>query len=175
MFSRAMGFVTSRVLALLAWLLKAVPEATGVLFDLSASLAAAPDYLAGQGVADRTELVEGSFLSEVPEGDLHVVSNVMHNWDDDNVRPLAGNCARSAPPGGWLIAIEPVLPSVPDPSLGHLMDMLMMTLVGGEERTREEHQALIEPAGYAFTRDVPLTLGGSGTRAPWRVLEFRRI
>jgi SAM-dependent methyltransferase len=198
-FSRAMSFVTSRVLTaltaagyrppacqrivdvggnrgtLLAWLLKTVPEATGVLFDLPASLAAAPDYLAVQGVADRTELVAGSFLSEVPAGDLHVLSNVLHNWDDENVRLLAGNCARSVPPGGWLIIIEPVLPSGPEPALGHLMDILMMTMSGGRERTREEHQALIEPAGYAFTRDAPLPLGSLGTQAPWRVLEFRRL
>jgi hypothetical protein len=198
-FSRAMSFFTSRELAaltaadyrppacqrivdvggnrgtMLAWLLRAVPEATGVLFDLPASLAAAPDYLAVQGVADRTELAAGSFLSEVPEGDLHVLSNVLHNWDDDNVRLLAGNCARSAPPDGWLIVIEPVLPSGPEPALGHLIDILMMTLIGGRERTREEHRALIEPAGYAYMRDVPLALGSSGAQAPWRVLEFRRL
>jgi hypothetical protein len=196
-FFRAMGYVTSRMLAaltaadyrppacqrivdvggsrgtLLAWLLKAAPGAAGVLFDRPESLAAAPDYLASAGVADRAELVEGDFLTEVPEGDLHVLSQVLHNWDDEHVRQIARNCQRSAWPGASLIVIEPVLPSVPEPAVGHLMDILMMTLLGGRERTREQHQALIEPAGYAFTREVPLQAGHGG-QPPWRILEFRR-
>jgi SAM-dependent methyltransferase len=197
-FSRAMGYVTTRVLAglaaagyrppdgkrivdvggnrgtLLAWLLKAVPEATGVVIDLPGSLAAAPGYLAAEGVADRTELVPGSFLAGVPAGDVHVVSNVLHNWDDASVRLLAANCARSAPPGGWLVVIEPAFPTVPAPAMGPLMDMLMMVLMGGSERTRESLQALIEPAGYTFAREISLPLWNSGSHA-WRVLEFRRL
>ena len=197
-FSRAMGFVTSRVLAalagagyrlpaggrvvdvggnrgtLLAWLLHDMPEATGVLYDLAGSLAAAPGFLAAESVADRTEIVEGSFLDHVPDGDVHVISNVLHNWDDEHVRQVAANCARAARPGGWLVVIEPTLPSVPEPAMGQLMDILMMVMLGGRERALEEHQALIEPAGYALARDVPLPLGKVGTQAPWRVMEFRR-
>jgi hypothetical protein len=196
-FSRAMGYATSRLLAaltaadyrpppcqriidvggnrgtLLAWFLTAVPGATGVVFDRPESLAAAPDYLASAGVADRTELVAGSFLTEVPDGDLHVLSQVLHNWDDENVRRIAGNCARAARPGGSLVVIEYVLPPVPEPAAGHLMDILMMVLVGGRERTLEEHRALIEPAGYAFTGEVPVGIT-TGGQPPWRVLEFRR-
>jgi hypothetical protein len=196
-FSRAMGFVTLQTLAalaaagyrppdgerivdvggnrgtLLAWLLKAVPGATGVLFDRPESLYAAPDYLAAEGVADRTELVPGSFLDGVPAGDVHVLSNILHNWDDANVRVLAGHCARSAPPGGWLVVIEPAFPAALEPSFGQFMDILMMVLMGGSERTREYLQSLIEPAGYAFTREIPLPLWNSGPYA-WRVLEFRR-
>lgn len=198
-FAGAMGFITSRVLTgldaagyrppagarrivdvggnrgtLLAWLLKAAPEASGVLFDLPEPLAAAPGYLAGQQVADRTELVAGSFLDTVPEGDLHVLSNVLHNWDDDKARLIAANCARAARPGGWLVVIEAGVPSDPGPALGALMDVAMMVMIGGRERTVEENQALIEPAGYTLAREVPLPLGGDPRRPPWRVLEFRR-
>jgi hypothetical protein len=117
-FSRAMGYATSRLLealtaagyrpppcqriidvggnrgTLLAWFLAAVPGATGVVFDRPESLAAAPDYLASAGVADCAELVAGSFLTEVPNGDLHVLSQVLHNWDDENVRRIAGFTSR---------------------------------------------------------------------------------
>jgi predicted O-methyltransferase YrrM len=196
-FFRAMGYVTSRMLAaltaadyrppagqrivdvggsrgtLLAWLLKAVPGAAGVLFDRPESLAGAPDYLASAGVTDRVELVAGNFLAEVPEGDLHVLSQVLHNWDDERVAQIARNCRRSARPGASLIVIEPVLPPVPEPAVGHLMDILMMTLLGGRERTRDQHQALIEPAGYTLARGVPLH-AGRGAQPPWQILEFRR-
>jgi SAM-dependent methyltransferase len=196
-FSGAMGHATSCLLAalteagyrppssqrivdvggnrgtLLAWFLKAVPGATGVVFDRPESLAAAPGYLASAGVADRADLVEGSFLTEVPDGDLHLLSQVLHNWDDENVRLIAVNCARAARPGGWLVVIEYVLPTGPEPSAGHMIDMIMMTLFGGRERTLEEHRALIEPAGYTFARGGPVG-NHAGWQPPWSVLEFRR-
>lgn len=196
-FSRAMGYATSRLLAamtgagyrppsarrivdvggnrgtMLAWFLKALPEATGVLFDRPESLTVAPGYLASAGVADRTELVPGNFLTEVPDGDVHVLSQVLHNWDDENVRRIVANCARAARPDGSLVVIEYVLPPVPQPVVGHVMDVLMMVLVGGRERTLEEHRALIEPAGYTFTREVPVG-APPGQQPPWRLLEFRR-
>jgi predicted O-methyltransferase YrrM len=196
-FSRAMGYVTSRLLAamtaaayrppparrivdvggnrgtVLAWFLAAAPEAAGVLFDRPESLAVAPAFLASAGVADRTELVPGNFLVEVPDGDLHVLGHVVHNWDDANVRRIVANCARAARPGGALVVVEFVLPPVPEQAIGPVMDLLMMLLVGGRERTVEEHRGLIEPAGYAFTREVPLG-APPGQPPPWRLLEFRR-
>jgi SAM-dependent methyltransferase len=196
-FSRAMGYATSRLLmamtsagyhppaaqrivdvggsrgTLLAWFLKALPEATGVLFDRPESLAAAPGFLASAGVADRTELVPGNFLAEVPDGDMHVLSQVLHNWDDENIRCIVANCARAARPRGSLVVIEYVLPPVPEPVVGQVMDVLMMVLLGGRERTLDEHRALIEPAGYTFTREVPVG-APAGQQPPWRLLEFLR-
>ena len=196
-FSRAMGYVTSRLLAamtaagyrppparrivdvggnrgtVLAWFLAAAPEAAGVLFDRPESLAVAPAFLASAGVADRTELVPGNFLVEVPDGDLHVLGHVVHNWDDENVRRIVANCARAGRPGGSLVVVEFVLPPVPEQAIGPVMDLLMMLLVGGRERTVAEHRGLIEPAGYTFTREVPLG-APPGQPPPWRLLEFRR-
>jgi predicted O-methyltransferase YrrM len=192
-----MGYATSRLLAgmtvagyrppsaerivdvggsrgtVLTWFLQAAPEATGVLFDRPESLATAPGFLAAAGVADRTDLVTGNFLSEVPEGDLHVLCQVLHNWDDENVRRIVANCARAARPGGSLVVIEYVLPAMAEPAAGALLDILMMVLLGGSERTLDEHRELIEPAGYTFTREIPLG-APPGQQPPWRLLEFRR-
>jgi O-methyltransferase domain/Dimerisation domain len=154
---------------LLAYLLQAQPTSSGVLLDRAEALAEAPGYLAGAGVADRVELVTGDFLREVPEGDLHVLSHVLHNWDDEHVRTIAGHCHRASHPGGGLMVIEYLLPDDPEPSLAHLMDLIMMMVVGGRERTRAEHEALLGPAGYTLVRETPLT-----EALPWRVLEFER-
>jgi hypothetical protein len=89
----------------------------------------------------------GNFLTQAPDGDLHVLSQVMHNWDDHNVRRIAGNCARAARPGGSLVLIEYTLPPVPEPANGHLQDILMMVLFGGRERTLQEHR---EPSPSDF-------------------------
>jgi hypothetical protein len=81
---------------LLAYLLRVLPDATGVLLDRAEALAAAPGYLAGAGVAGRVELVTGDFLREVPaDGDLYVLSQVLHNWGDDHVATIVGNCHRA--------------------------------------------------------------------------------
>jgi hypothetical protein len=154
---------------LLAYLLQARPAATGVLLDRAEALAGAPGYLAAAGVADRVELVTGDFLREVPGGDLHVLCQVLHNWDDEHVRTIVGHCHRASHPGGGLMVIEYVLPDDPEPSLAHLLDLIMMLVVGGRERIRAEHEALIGPAGYHLVRDTPVT-----DVLPWRVLEFER-
>lgn len=152
---------------LLAYLLQVLPTASGVLLDRAEALYEAPGYLAGAGVADRAELVTGDFLREVPRGDLHVLSHVLHNWDDEHVRTIVGNCHRAGHPGGGLMIIEYLLPDGPEPSLSHLMDLIMMVVVGGRERTRAEFEALAGPAGYTLARDTSLT-----EVLPWRILEF---
>lgn len=197
-FAGAMGYVTSRVLAgltaidyrppdgvrrvvdvggnrgtTLAWLLKAAPGAAGVLFDRPESLAAASEFLAEQQVTDRVELVGGSFLDQVPDGDLHVLSNVLHDWDDDRARQIVANCGRASRPGGWLVVIEADVPSVPEPSVGPLLDVAMMVTFGGRVRTREEHQALAGPAGYTLAREVPIPTAANQPPS-WRALEFQR-
>ncbi len=152
---------------LLAYLLQALPTARGVLLDRAEALAEAPRYLSSAGVADRAELVTGDFLREVPHGDLHVLSHVLHNWDDEHVRAIAGRCHQAGHPGGGLMVIEYLLPDDAGPSLAHIMDLIMMLVLGGRERTRAELEVLLGPAGYRLVRDTPLT-----ERLPWRILEF---
>lgn len=67
------------------------------------------------------------------------------------------------------MVIEYILPDDPAPSLAHLLDLIMMLVVGGRERTRAEHEALLGPAGYTLVRETPVT-----DVLPWRVLEFER-
>ena len=153
---------------LLAHLLRTDPESTGILFDRKEALAEAPGFLASAGVADRAELVPGSFMEGVPAGgDLYVLSQVLHNWDDERVRAIVGHCHRASRPGGSLIVIEYVLPDGPEPSLVHLMDLIMLSALGGRERTSGQHAALLASCGYTLVRNTPLD-----KVLPWRILEF---
>jgi predicted O-methyltransferase YrrM len=155
----------------LAYLLRALPSAGGVLLDRAEALAGAPGYLAGAGVGDRVELVAGDFLREVPPGgDLYVLSQILHNWDDERARAIVRNCHRAGRPGSGLLVIDWVLPEGPEPSLAHLMDLIMMMILGGRERTRAEHEAMLGPEGYELVRDTPLD-----AVLPWRILEFQRV
>lgn len=156
---------------LLGQLLLRAPRARGVLFDHGQPLIEAPGVLAACGVADRAELVDGDFLREVPPGgDLYIISQAIHNYDDEHVRTILANIHRASRPGGSLLVIESVVPSGPQPSSAHLLDVLVMLATEGRERTREQHEALLGSAGYRLTRDIPLSRGF----LPWHILESRR-
>jgi SAM-dependent methyltransferase len=154
---------------LLAYMLRAAPGARGVLFDRAEAMAEAPAVLATAGLDGRVEIVAGDFFDHVPDGDLHIVSNVLHDWEDDDARRIVANCHRASRPGGTLLVVGLLLPSPPRPSLAHTMDLLMMVVEGGRERTLEELQSLMAAEGYAFARDTPLE-----DVLPWHIVEFRR-
>jgi predicted O-methyltransferase YrrM len=155
----------------LAHLLDTAPNARGVLFDRAEALADAPAVLTSAGVADRVDLVDGDFFAAVPDGDVHVLANVLHDWSDDKAREIVAGCHRAGRPGGTLVVIGLLLPSTPEPSLAYLMDLQMMVMMdGGRERTLAEHRSLVAGEGYEFVRDVPI-----GEVMPAHILEFRRI
>jgi hypothetical protein len=153
---------------LLAYLLGADPGATGVVFDRAEALAEAPQVLAGAGLSGRAEAIPGDFLREVPPGDLYVLSQVLHNWRDEQVLAVLGNCRKAGRPGNSIMVIELMLPDGPEPSLAHIMDLIMLTTLGGRERTPAQHEALMAEEGYTLVRDTPLA-----RVLPWRILEFR--
>jgi hypothetical protein len=141
---------------LLADLLAAAPQATGVLFDRPEVIAEARPVIAARGLAERVELVGGDFLTEVPPGgDLYVLKSVLHDWDDAHALRILANCHRAAQPGSTLLLVEGVVPTEPEPSPLHLLNLSMLVQLGGRERTREQHQALLEAAGYQLKRVIP--------------------
>jgi len=157
--------------ALLAGLLRSAPGSRGVVFDRAEALSDTPAVLAGAGLASRAEIIAGDFFAGVPDGDLHVLSNVLHDWEDGQARRIVASCHRAGHPGGGLLVVGYLLPSSPEPSLAYLMDLLMMMVMGGRERTLAELRSLMASEGYDFARDVPL--GGSPAWRPWHVVEFR--
>ena len=157
---------------LLASLLRSAPGARGVVFDRAEALSDTPAVLAGAGLAGRTEIIAGDFFAEVPDGDLHVLSNVLHDWEDDEAKRIVANCHRAGRPGGGLLVVGYLMPSPPEPSLAYLMDLLMMMVMGGRERSLADLRSLMAAEGYELARDVPL--GDSPAWQPWHVVEFLR-
>jgi O-methyltransferase domain/Dimerisation domain len=146
--------------ALLADLLKAAPQATGVLFDRPEVIAEARSVIAASGLAERVELVGGDFLTEVPpSGDLYVLKSVLHNWDDAHALRILANCHGAALPGSTLLVVEGVVPTEPAPSPLHLFNLFMLVQAGGRERTREQHQALLDVVGYRLERVLSPRVG----------------
>ena len=157
---------------LLAALLAAAPRATGVLFDRPEVIAEARRGISARGLAQRVELVGGDFFTEVPPGgDLYVLKSVLHNWDDEQALQILTSAHRAAEPGSTLLVIEGVLPSEPEPSPLHLINLLMLVQLGGCTRTREQWQALLEAAGYRLDQVIPPL---PGEYLHWSLLEAHR-
>ncbi|MGH3853740.1 MAG: methyltransferase [Pseudonocardiaceae bacterium] len=157
---------------LLAALLEAAPQATGVLFDRPEVINAARPVITARGLAERVEFIGGDFFTEVPPGgDLYVLKSVLHDWDDAHALRILANCHRAARPGSTLLVVEGILPTEPEPSPTHLLNLSMLVQVGGRERTRRQHQALLEAAGYRLERVITPQPGGYSW---WSLLEAHR-
>ncbi|MBZ4417201.1 acetylserotonin O-methyltransferase [Myxococcus sp. RHSTA-1-4] len=142
---------------LLASILRQAPKARGVLFDQPQVVGSAGDVLRQAGVAGRCEKVGGDFFSAVPGGgDLYVLSNILHDWDNTRAEHILRNCRRAMVPSGRLLLVEMMLSSEHEPDLARMTDLNMLTLTGGKERTEAEFVALLARAGFRLSSVRPL-------------------
>ncbi|ARV57855.1 methyltransferase [Nostocales cyanobacterium HT-58-2] len=142
---------------LMTSILKAYPAIQGILFELPAVTAGTKELLRAQGVLDRCEVVAGSFLESVPSGgDAYILKYILHNWDDEDAIAILKNCHRAMKENGKLLLIEHVIPPNNEPFDGKFLDLVMMLVLGGCERTTEEYRTLLEASGFQLTRIVPM-------------------
>ena len=150
--------------SVLAGILEKYPQMRGILFDLEHVVAGAKPRLERLGLAGRVQLASGDFFQTVPTGgDAFVMKHIIHDWDDARALTILQNC-RKASPKAKVILLEAVLPSGNELHFGKLLDLEMLTLPGGRERTEEEFRALFAQACYRLTRVVP-------TKSPLSVIE----
>jgi hypothetical protein len=133
---------------LLAELLATHQELRGVLLELPDSIRAARGRLAEAGVLDRVSLVEGSFFDAVPDGgDVYVLARVLHNWTDENAGALLRRLGSAMPQGSRLFVFEKFLPEDAGSAAG-MVDLLMLGLLEGCDRTEVEYRELLDKAGF---------------------------
>lgn len=139
--------------AYLAGILRANPEVRGVLFDLPDVVDRAKPLLAEAGVIDRCEIDGGSFFDRVPgNGDIYVLTAVVHDWDDERALRILRTCRAAMPAHAVLLLGEPVLPDGPEPSIGKLLDLETLIGTTGRQRTESEFRDLLEQSGLRLTR-----------------------
>jgi hypothetical protein len=146
--------------ALLAALLRAHPQMHGVVFDQPHVVAGAPAVLEAAGIADRCEVVGGSFFDGVPPAaDAYLLKAILHDWDDEDAVRILRACRDAIAPDGALLVVERELGDPNENPDAKLSDLNMMVGPGGRERTTDEFSALLAAGGFALQRVVPTAIG----------------
>lgn len=128
--------------ALLRALLERVPGLRGVILDL-------PETDRDEAaLGDRVTFVAGSFFDKVPHGDAYVLSGILHDWDDEAASAILRTIRAAAPPNARLLVIDAVIPPGNEPHGNKWLDLLMLVLAGGRERTEPEWRSLLEDTGF---------------------------
>jgi len=153
---------------ILASVLRQYPKMRGVLFDLEHVIAGATTVDA-MGVRDRCQTVAGDFFKTVPAGgDAYIMKHIMHDWDNEKAGVILKNIRKAldGKPQGRLMLLEAVVKPGNEPDLAKLIDIEMLMLPGGKERTADEFSALFAANGFELTHIVP-------TQSPLCVIEGR--
>jgi hypothetical protein len=132
--------------SLLIGLLRLHPGLRGIVIDL-------PETVRDEAaLGDRIEFVQGSFFEHVPEGDVYILSTILHDWDDEHAAAILRTIRAAARPASQLLIIDAVVPPGNEPGGGKWLDLLMLALVAGKERTEAQWRELLRAGGWKPTR-----------------------
>jgi hypothetical protein len=152
---------------LLSAILRGNAHLKGILFDLPHVADGARGLMASAGIADRCEIHGGDFFAEVPAGgDVYILSWIIHDWDRGRAVSILKRCRQAMPTTGRLLLVEAVIPPGNEPHAGKIMDFVMLTALGGQERTKEQYEDLLQEAGFRLSAVVQ-------TASPMSVIEGR--
>ncbi len=158
---------------LLRGVLRATSGTSGVVFDTPRLAERAREAIRLDGLTDRCTVVSGDFFTEVPRaGDHYVLKWILHNWPDEPAVRILRRCRQAMTEHARLLVIEALLPEIPigtdHPQAPTTMDVSMLVVQGGQERTEAQYTELLAAAGFRLERVVP-------TASPYSILEARPV
>ncbi|MDG2380342.1 MAG: methyltransferase [Pirellulaceae bacterium] len=140
----------------LAKILEHHPALHGILFDLPHVVQRATETFQSAGLNDRCQIVGGDFFQSIPAGaDVYLMRHIIHDWDDDKSLRILQNCHAVMPENGKLLVVENVILSGNTPCSAKFLDLTMLLVPGGRERTEHEFRELFAKAGFELTRVIP--------------------
>jgi hypothetical protein len=142
---------------LLQAVLGASPDAAGVLFDLPQVI----DQISGTASA-RIKLQGGDFFKDpLPVCDAYLIMQVIHDWSDQQSVEILSAIRRVAPSHARLLLIEGIIPDDSKPSWIKMLDLFMLALHTGKERTRREFEHLLVASGFRLEKVIDIGMGTS--------------
>jgi len=141
--------------ALLMAVLNAAPQAKGIVFDEEYVVEETKRTLREKGFDKRCSTEAGSFFDFIPGGaDLYLMKMIIHDWNDEQCLQILNNCSKAMKTGSKLLVIESVIPEGNDPHPGKFMDINMLAMTGGRERTEKEFASLFAKVGLTLSRVI---------------------
>jgi hypothetical protein len=156
--------------SLLAAILAANGDLQGVLIDQPEVIPVSAQYLASKGMSSRCRITAGSFFDTLAaEGDVWILSQILHDWDDADCRKILSRCRARMAPGNRLLVVEMLtIPCKPNMHAG-LNDICMLVIFGeARQRTEDEYRQLFSSCGLALTRVIP-------TQSRFSIVEARAV
>jgi hypothetical protein len=146
-------------------ILKANPELRGVLFDSPSVAEGARQRLESAWLTNRCESVAGDFFKSVPTGaDGYILKWIIHDWDDERATAILRNIRDAITGDGKLLVVDVVIPPGSEPHFGKFIDLNMLVMTGGHERTEQEFRQLFATSGFNLNRVVR-------TESPFSIVE----
>jgi hypothetical protein len=140
---------------LLTKVLQVYPEVRGVLFEQPHVIEGARNRFEAEGLLPRCDLVTGDFFSSIPSGsDVYIMKSILHDFDDEQCVTILKACRRAMGDTGRLLAIETVIPRPNESHFAMYQDIEMLVLLGGQERTVGEFEALFARADLRLSRVI---------------------
>ena len=141
---------------ILSTILSKYKEIKGTLFDLPHVVDNSKDLIKDQDILNRLKIIAGTFFETMPEGgDLYMMKNILHCWNDENSIKILQNIRKILPQKGKLLIIETIIKNDNKPSFGKMTDIYMMVGLGGRERTEKEYRILLKRAGFRIEKIIP--------------------
>lgn len=154
---------------LITGVLKKNPQLKGVVFDAPEVISGTRSKIEAAGLADRCETIGGNFFESVPAGgDAYILKWIIHDWDDEKSIRILRNVREQMSPTSKLILVDSVVPESAEPHFSKFIDLNMLVMTGGKERTESEFRQLLGSAGFKLLRVIP-------TELPTSIIEAQPI
>lgn len=138
------------------------PPARAIVFDQPSVAARGPAATAPFGLLGRLEFIGGSFFDAVPAGaDTYCLKDILHDWDDDQCVRILSSIRHAMTRTTRLLVIERVIPPGNESFAGKMVDLTMLVMTGGRERTAQEYSEMLDSAGLSIAKVVPTSSGSS--------------
>lgn len=132
------------------------PMMKGIVADTFSVIQETNKMIQARCMEDRCQTVECDFFEDIPSGsDAYLMSNILHDWSDEQCRIILTNCGHAMKKESRLLVIEMIIPPGNEPSVSKLLDLEMFVMTGGRERTDVEFKDLFESSGLKLSRIIP--------------------
>ena len=137
-------------------ILSANPSMNGIVADTFSVIKETNKIIKARGIEGRCQTIGCDFFESIPPGsDAYLMSNILHDWSDEQCRVILTNCKHAMKKESKLIVVEMIVPLGNEPSVAKLLDLEMFVMTGGRERTKAEFEDLFKSSEFKISRILP--------------------